>query len=250
MKTCDPDRLLRLIRALNEHGPCTVVSLNRETLISRQAIYRLLRVLCEAGYAKSLPDTHQYQLTSLVLELTDRVRDQERITEVATPVLGALQKRVVWPTSYADFEQGQMIVRVTTRRNSPLVFDRSRTGIRLPVLESSLGLAYLAFCAPPTRSTILNILEQSSDPLDRLARDPAAVKRLLRETVKRGYGSREGGSIGEATSSISVPVVTGRYAVGAVTTTFLTSALSIEDAARKFLSELQKSAAEISRHIG
>ena len=39
------DRLLRVLRALNEIAPCTILDVHRATGISRQAIYRVVASL-------------------------------------------------------------------------------------------------------------------------------------------------------------------------------------------------------------
>ena len=133
------DRLLQVLRALNEIGPCSVLDLNRATGISRQAIYRVIDSLSRHGYVQRIAGDTRFRLTSEVRALSAGYRDGNWIVEAGTPVLARLQHEVRWPSSLALPDKDKMVVRETNRHRSPFVFDRGGVGLRLPMLQSSLG---------------------------------------------------------------------------------------------------------------
>jgi IclR family mhp operon transcriptional activator len=238
------DRVLLLIKTLNRHGACSVVELQESTSMSRPAIYRLLGVLSRLNYVSRVPGQAKFQLTTAIHELCDRVTDNERLVEVATPLLVELQKEIIWPSSLSIFNNGKMVIRATTKGQSPLVFDRGHIGMRLPILETAQGRAYLAFCPKQERRTVLNLLKWSDDPADQLMKTARIVTKMLNDTEKRGYGVRKG-RYPENTSSIAVPVLVAGKAVASVSISFLSSALSLEQAANRFLTKLRRVASEI-----
>jgi IclR family mhp operon transcriptional activator len=233
-----------VLRALNEHAPCSVLDVHRATGISRQAIYRAVDHLGRHGYVQRIPGDGRIRLTSEVRALSAGYRDDDWIVEAGAPVLEHLQREVRWPTSLATADKGRMVVRETTRYRSPFVFDTGSVGLRLPILASSLGLAYLAFCDHGARQIILGLLRRSSDRWDAIARDAKATGRLLRTTVQRGYGYRQGG-LERQTSSVAVPIILDEGVVGSICVTFAKSSLTQSQAAAQFVPPLREAADEI-----
>src|SRR5262249_24951775 len=140
------DRVLVVLRSLNELGSCTVLELHRATGISRTATYRVVESLKRHGYVQQVPNDSRIRLTSEVRALSAGYREDDWSAEVGAAAIAQLQKEVSWPTSLATPRRDCMIVRQTTRYRSPFVFDEGTVGTRLPMLTSALGLAYLAFC--------------------------------------------------------------------------------------------------------
>jgi IclR family mhp operon transcriptional activator len=239
------DRLLTVLRSLNEMGLCTVQDVHRATGISRQAIYRIVDSLCRHGYARRIPQDSRIVLTSAVRALSGGYRDDAVIVEMGAPILEALQHEVRWPTSLATLDKDRMIVRATTRYRSPFVFDRGRVGLRLPVLHTSLGLAYLSFSPRATREIVLSLLRRSRDRWDGLARDAKATDQVLRNARQRGYAFRELGMEAK-TSSIAVPILRDHEAVASVCVTYAAAALTQRQAAAELLRPLRDAAGKIA----
>src|SRR5436190_15371142 len=91
-----------------------------------------------------------------------------------------------WPSDLATPDGGFMIVRESTHRVSMRSQHRATIGIRIPMLVSSLGRAWLTWCAEEEREATLALLRDRTDSIGEMARDTAYVKRVLRETRKRG----------------------------------------------------------------
>jgi IclR family mhp operon transcriptional activator len=238
-------RGLAVLRALNKTSQGSILALSRQTGISRTALYRVVETLRQDGYVARAPKDRSFRLTSQIRELSIGFRDQDSLTEAAAPILDKLQQQIMWPTDLAVYDNGKMLIRETTRRNSPLVFDRATVGWRLPVLHTSLGIAYLSGLDVAALNGVLRRLKESSDPLDALAHEPGIIAQYLERARSQGYASRPGGFF-PTTDSIAVCLKGGVSPIGAIGMTFVASAMSADEAAKKFLSALNEAAHELT----
>jgi IclR family mhp operon transcriptional activator len=232
------DRLLRVLRALNEIGAVTVLDLSRHTGISRAAIYRILETLCEAGYVRRIPGSALYQITFLVKALSSGYREQTWIAEAGAKAIGWLQEQVRWPTSLAVPERAYMVVRETTRFRSPFVFDVGTVGLTLPMFTSALGLAYYANCDAKSQKILTSLAT------DGAASDKPPLPSHVRAIARRGYATRIGG-IDRNTGSIAVPLLSREGAVGAICVTYAKRAINEMQALHDFLPALRSTASRI-----
>lgn len=241
-------RTLTLLRYLNRNNCATVSEIFKTTGISRPALYRILDAMIESGHVARGHVKGTYVLTSLVRELSDGFKEEDWISELAAPVLSKLQQKVLWPTELATLHNTRMYLRDSTRRQSPLVIDGETVGRDIPVLETSLGMAFIAHCSFAERQNILHAL--GLHPTDK-----AHVRRLeaaFKEIRRKGYASRYKGVIEGTlyqTSSIAVPIVYSDAVLAAICITFIASALSVEDAVARYLAALQDASLEISNRI-
>ena len=161
-------RLLTVIRAINELGICTVVDLHRATGISRPAVHRIVDSLCAFGYVERVNGHSSVRLTSEILALSSGYKPENRMAERAMPVLEELQTRIRWPHTFATPEGDMMVIQATTRQHNPFVFDRGRTGMKLPFLTTAIGCVYLSHCSEAEREAIFARLKahSSSDAMD------------------------------------------------------------------------------------
>jgi IclR family mhp operon transcriptional activator len=186
-------------------------------------------------------DEERYELTILVRTLSDGFGDEPWVRGIAQPVMEAMQREIVWPTDLATFFGNAMYLRATTRRHSPLTIDSATVGLRLPMLQSATGRAYLAFCSDTERAAILTNLRQSKDPDDRPARDASYVRDVIAMTLKKGYGERHR-QIFDKTGAIAVPIRRGEQVLACLNISFIASALSPREAASRYLKQLRDAA--------
>jgi IclR family mhp operon transcriptional activator len=238
------ERTLGVLAALNRHNGATVSQLAAATGISRPALYRVLETLCAQGYAVRRPDRDTYELTPLVRSLSDGFKDEDWVRTVATPVIKELQEQVVWPTDLSTFHGNAMYLRETTRRASPMTIDRVMVGLRLPMLRSAAGRAYLAWCPAREQELILENLRASGHPDDARARDAQWVRNLIANTRRRGYGERQE-EVVERTGAVAIPIRHGQRVTACLSITFIASALTPQQAARRHLDQLRAAAAAI-----
>jgi IclR family transcriptional regulator, mhp operon transcriptional activator len=245
-------RTLDILCALNRANGSTVSALHALTRVSRPALYRTLEQFRSAGYVMR-DERGRFHLTHLVRTLSDGFRNEDRIAEAASAVLEELQRRVLWPTDLAAYANHAMTLRETTRRQSPLVIDSAQVGLRLPMLASAAGLAYLSFCDDKERDAIVEALRRSERPGDELARDERRVRQLVRQTRAAGYASRYMGAIpglsSTATGSIALPLREQGRVCACIGITFFSKVLTIEEAARRHLKDLKDACADIEKRL-
>lgn len=242
------ERTLNVLAALNRINGATVSRLASDTGISRPALYRVLDTLCAQGYVARKTDEDTYALTPLVRSLSDGFRDEDWVRNIATPVIKELQEQVVWPTDLSTFHGNAMYLRETTRRASPMTIDRVMVGLRLPMLRSAAGRAYLAWCPANEQRLILESLRASGHPDDARAHDAPWVRSLVANTRRRGYGERQEELV-ERTGAIAIPIQLRARVVACLSITFIASALTPQQAARRHLDMLRASAHEIETRL-
>jgi IclR family mhp operon transcriptional activator len=252
----DSDReSTRPIRALNR-GLEVLTELNRleraaiNTLASavglpRTTTYRILETLRLAGYVER--DSHDdcYRPTIMVRALSDGFDDEALVAHIAKPLLGALGAQIVWPVAVATPSGSTMMIRETTDRESPLALEHYSAGVRVPMLASAAGRAYLAFCAPAQRDTLLEMLARSSSPEDRLARNRVEVERLLNETRNQGYGMAHRARRVSEETSLAIPVRAKDNVVATVTVRYAATAVPLRTAVEQFLPKMREVAQKI-----
>ncbi len=241
-------RTLLLLRSLNESNGARVSELAEKTAIPRPSLYRILETMRKLGYVRRAGEGERYELTIQVRTLSDGFKDEAWIREAALPVMQALQRDIIWPTDVATFYDAAMWLRETTRRQSPLTIDAATVGLRLPMLKSATGKAYLAYCGEAEREAILQNLRRSRLPEDARARDGRYVKELLATTRRNGYGEQYR-EIFLKTAAIAVPIMREKTIVGCLNISFIASALQPRDAAARYLGALTAAAAAIQKKL-
>src|ERR1700761_4974406 len=245
----------RPIRALNR-GLDVLTELNRleraaiNTLaaavgLPRTTTYRILETLRLAGYVER--DTHDdcYRPTIMVRSLSDGFDDEALVAHIAKPLLVALGSQLVWPVAVATPSGSSMMIRETTDRQSPLALEQYSAGVRVPMLASAAGRAYLAFCPAQQRDALLEMLARSSLPEDRLARNRIEVERLLAETRGQGYGmSHRARRVSEETS-LAIPVRAKDRVLATLTVRYAATAVPLRTAVDQFLPKMREVAQKI-----
>jgi IclR family mhp operon transcriptional activator len=239
-------RTVEVLKALNDAGG-GVSDLAQRTGIPRPSLYRILETLRALGYVRR-GAAESYEPTLLVRSLSDGFNDESWVRGAALPVMEALQKDIVWPTDIATFHDDAMYLRETTRRHSPLTIDSARVGLRLPMLQSATGRAYLAHCTEAERGAIVDRLRRSARAEDRGARDGRFIANLVSMTRRKGYGERHG-EIFPKTGAIAVPVMRASRVLCCLNISFIASALTPGEAAARYLDALRRSARAIEGRL-
>ncbi len=116
------------------------------------------------------------------------------------------------------------------------------------MLATAAGRAFLAACSPGKRKIVLDFLAHSSNPLDQAARNPRLVSRILRDNIRDDYAIRVG-EVPEHTTSLAVPLRVDGEGSGAITVSYLNSALTLDKAEALLLPPLRRTAEEIERQF-
>ncbi|MDA0241543.1 MAG: helix-turn-helix domain-containing protein, partial [Proteobacteria bacterium] len=244
-------RGLRVLKSLNESNGATVLGISRATNLPRATVYRILATLMDEGYVTRSGLRDAFWLSMDVHSLSSGYSDRAWVAEVATPILAELGREVVWPVDIATLDGDSMLIRQTTYQTSPLAIDRDYgarrgyPGYRVPLLQTSLGHAYLAFCPKPERDAILESLFNSETEISDNMTDRHTIHKTLNYTRRLGYGSREGGFV-PSTGSIAVPVKHDERVMACINLHYMLSVMSLEEAVSRYLGPLHSAAQSIT----
>jgi IclR family transcriptional regulator, mhp operon transcriptional activator len=233
------------------------------TAISKPSLLRILNTLERAGMVtRRLADGH-YRLSAFsdVVRRRDRY---DRVAEAAAPVLLRLCEKVKWPSDLFVPAGDHMEKRESSRPYSPFVLPSNRddtVGRRTGWLMTGVGRAYLAWCPDKEREGILRRLRKTNNPQDRLAHDPKRLDRILSETRRRGYATRDpsftGGGYGsfpggyagpprdDGLAAIVVALSDGTCVHGSIAILWIRTAFTVEQFAAEHLTDLQDAARQI-----
>lgn len=241
--------LLNLLNRLD--GGASSSQLAEHSGLHRTTVKRLLETLAEEGYVRRSPSDESYRLTLKVRELSEGFRDEHWISSLAAPLLGELLQEVVWPTDLCTLDMDTMIIRETTHRFSRLSFHRSMVGRRLPLLLTATGRAYLAWCPEAEREDILNLLASREDEQAKLASNRHFIDRLVNHTRSKGYGENNAHWRNERKiAAIALPILHQERVLACLNLVYIAKAMSVEDAALRYLPAMRKVVNQIEQGIG
>jgi IclR family transcriptional regulator, mhp operon transcriptional activator len=243
-------RGLAVLRVMNgmAGGIGGVLEISRATGMHRTTVKRLLETLKTEGLVHHKDDGGVYALTFEVRRLSEGYLGSDWIDEVAGPAMMTHLRALSWPSDLATPDAGFMIVRESTHRSSALSQHRATIGIRIPMLVSSLGRAWLAHCSDEEREATLTLLRARADGIGELARDKRRVQKILNETRRRGYGTNRGEWLSEASvTAIAFPIFAGARALGAVNLVMIQSAVQPKEITSRYVPLLRALAEQISR---
>src|SRR3984957_19724813 len=253
--TIEPTESTRPIRALNRGVDvlCALNRLERAAInilanavgLPRTTTYRILETLRLAGYGERDPHDECYRPTVMVRTLSDGFDDEAMVAHIAKPHLAALGAQIVWPVAVATPAGATMMIRETTDRQSPLALERYHAGVRVPMLGSAAGSAYLAFCSGQERDALLELLSRSSLPEDRMARSRIEVDRLLNETRSQGFGMAHRARRVSEETSLAIPVRAKNRVLATVTVRYAATAVPLRTAVEQFLPKMREVAQKI-----
>jgi IclR family mhp operon transcriptional activator len=239
-------RGLALIRELNITGPSSVQALARGTGLNRTTCYRILRTLQQDGFVRFDEENALFGLTAAVRTLSEGVSTRDLSSQAALPPMFALLEDVSWPSDFAVFELGSMMIRESTHSFSPFSIHRSMVGRRRSLVRSALGRAVLSAASPALRREMLEIAASFVPEDAALARDQNVIDHIVARTRSAGYAV----SVDESEhgiSGIALPIEGAAPVLGSLNIVFFSAAMTPETAAARYLPSMQKAVTEIER---
>lgn len=245
-------RGLNILQAINlsANGWATISELSAKTGLHRTTVRRLLETLQTEGYVRRSVSDDSYRLNQKIRQLSDGFTDDEWISEVANPILGELLQKVVWPSDLCTIDGDCMLVRETTHRFSALSFHRAMIRQRMPVLFTSAGRAYLAFCGEEERRQILQLLVAGHDEQANFARNRVLVEQMLEKVRRQGYATNDGEWRQQLKiAAIAMPLRHKGQVLASINIVFLRKAMDTDDGAQQFLPALQAAVSKIESRL-
>ncbi len=249
-------RVLDVLAAVNRLGRrASVGEIHRRTGIDKATVVRMLETLAHAGYLVREGDETIYQVTGKTLSLSTGFDRHTAFATLIAPLMSDFRALVGWPSDVALFDVDAMLVVKSSREGEPFSFNRA-PGFRAPMLGTSLGLAYLAFCPEAEREEVLNRATGDTAPWADLAHDPPRLAAMLETIRARGYATMDEAysrlEYEDRIASIGVPVMTADTLFATLNVIYLKTALSAEAACASLLAPLRDVAArmagELARH--
>jgi len=238
---------------INQERQSTVGSLHKATGLNKATIVRMLETLEHEGYVLRRADPASYAPTGRALLLSAGYDEPTWIGGIAEPILNKFRKQIHWPSDIAVLDQESMVIAHTTRVDGSLLFSRP-PGFRFPVLGTSMGRAYLAFCEPTEQERIAARLALSPEPWNDLARNPDKLAKALRTIRKAGFAvmddSYSRSIFGGAVWALGVPVALQNRLFGSMNVMMLREAVSPEDGIRRFVPQMKKVASALAEALG
>lgn len=243
------NRGLEVLTELNRLERAAINTLASAVGLPRTTTYRILETLRLAGYVER--DTHDdcYRPTIMVRSLSEGFDDEAMVAHIAKPHLAALCASIVWPIAIATPAGTSMVIRETTDHQSPLALEQYGAGIRVPMLTSAAGRAYLAYCTAQQRETLLEILARSSLPEDRLVRSRVEVERILNETRAQGFGMAQRARRVSEETSLAIPVRADDRILATISVRYAATAVPLRTAVEQFLPKMRDVIAKIEREF-
>lgn len=242
------ERAIDVLQALNRRPLSTLHDLHCETGLPKPSIVRLLRTLEAKGLAAQSSSYGSYQLLGRVKSLASGFHHEPEIVEAAEELMIEFTRREGWPLSMALFDVNAVVVRACTIRFTSLSLEHSSLNRRLSLVTHALGRAYLAYSSPNEQAILRSILKDSRDPEDAAVHDDEAMDRMIAEVHRRGYALRDP-VINPRSSTMAVPIVDGSRAVASLGFTWISAAMTREDAVSRFLEPLYRTAEAISASL-
>lgn len=240
-------RGLLVLETVNAYGPAGLSEITHHTGLPKATVLRLLESLRQAGYLTFDTDARTYQVGLRALALSNNVSYEDTLLNVARPIMERLREKLGWPSDLAVFQHDKMVILDTNRQPGVLSSNRS-IGSRVPMLASATGRAYLAARPVEDRRRILDLLHDSTDPFERLARDPAAVERLLEETERRGYALSDQEFL-KTNRGAAVAVMRGADVVCVINLIAIAKLASLADLEKRYVPMLFEAKAELEAQL-
>jgi IclR family mhp operon transcriptional activator len=229
-------RSFAIMEALSRRPRGTVAVLADETRLPRPTVVRLLKTLIELGYATRISREAGYRLTDKVLGLAQGIRFVDHLIDVAAPHMSRFTRRYGWPLYLGTISDRAMTIRHSTATESPMSFERTALQRRSPLLSSALGRAWLAFCPIEERRGVLRHLGVKPDP-----KLTAAFAKIKRDGYAFTVLPRSGRLQG-----IGVAIRDGERVMGCLSMRFIRSAMTENEAGRRYGAPLNALAAAIA----
>lgn len=254
------DRGLQVLLRVSAEGSASLHELHRATRTPKATLLRILRTLEARGMVWRRIADGRYCASH---HLTSRARyaaQTEQLVRAASPVLDKLCAKILWPSDLAIPRRDCMEICETNRPLAPIHLNRELVGLKISMLHSAHGRAYLAFCNDEQRQAVLANLRRSRRRGNEAARDCAWVERIVQQTRAQGYGTRDavfGGHFyksrrihDDGLLAMAVPVYRSDKVVGTVNVLWVARVATPAQMAQRHLEDLRAAARRIGENFG
>lgn len=245
-------RGLDILRVLNLEGGLSATEVAKRAGIARITAYRLLKTLSAGGYVACDTDKKTYRLGPGILELNSLYSKQTWVLQIAAPFMDELCADIGWPLVLATNNGPRMVIQHTTRDQTGFWLRMKGPGSQLPLLKSSVGLAFLAHSSKSVQADLLRSAQALDGELTAsLFADRPRLARLLDGIRSSGIASVRDSWYSESVplSAVAVPIMRGRTVFAALGLTYYQASMFSSEAIRKFGTTLKAAARRIGAEL-
>jgi IclR family mhp operon transcriptional activator len=235
-------RGLQVLQVVNARPGLCTAQIAAACGLARTTTQRILNTLHNDGFLRRDPANRTYVPSQRVLTLSGGFDRAALVTERAAEALLRRAEKVLWPMHFTTRDGRAMVVRASTDQASPLAVHKLLPGIRIPLLQCSAGLAWLA--AQPESARASMVEEALRDPGE-VSWDRPRLEEALHYCESHGHAVFRRPQRVSAMIGLSVPVALGELGTAAVTVRFAEKAVSLKEAEERFLPELLSAAAQV-----
>jgi IclR family transcriptional regulator, mhp operon transcriptional activator len=242
-------RVLAMLRALNQNGVNTVQSIHRNTGLPKPTVVRMLETLMSEGYVTRDERQGGYMVTAMVRSLSCGFHAEPLVVEAGRNFANAFTRRVQWPVSIATLDRVELVIRYSTVVDSPISPDHALLNVRLDMIEKALGLCYLAFCSPGEHAILMRMIEATCAEHLEVAGGRDLLDHRLDNIRKQGFALRAPGVQPVNSGTIAVPIMVGKRVMATLGMSYFRSALSLDDLSSHIYPLLAEAAAGIADQV-
>ncbi len=158
--------------------------------LSRPTITRYTSTLCRLGYLRTDDATGKYRLGSAVLGLSYGIMTSIPIRQIIRPLMDELARSINGSVSMGVRDRLSMLYVETCRSDPRVTVQHSDVGMRMPILTTAMGRAYLASCHESVRQSILRDMREHT-PMQ-WARHQDSLPQVLHEYAQQGFCTNYG----------------------------------------------------------
>lgn len=157
-------RGLEILRCFSAREPSLSNSeLAAYTGLPKSTVSRLTKTLVDLGYLRHDPKKKQYSVGASVLALGYAALANQRVADIARPHMQALADATGALISLATRDRLSMIYFEACASDTAMTLKMGR-GLRMPMLTTSIGRAFLAALPVTERDYLIEALKHKNDP--------------------------------------------------------------------------------------
>lgn len=238
-------RTFAVLEALNRRRTSTLGELAADTGLPKPTLARAIEGLIALGYAAQVSRSLGYRVTDRTLALAGGVRYVDHLVDAAAGPMIRFTRENGWPLYLGTLAPDGVVIRYSTATDSPMAFETSGYGRRMPPLNSALGRVIMAYHDAPERRRFLRAFggvgvdPRTGRRLDAL--HEAAFARIRREGCAFTVTPRP-----SRLNGLAVPVRDRGRVLAAVSLRFPVSAMGEVEARTRYAAPLTGLAVEIA----
>jgi IclR family mhp operon transcriptional activator len=245
-------RCISVLQAINRAGALSLADVARASGVPYPTAFRIIQTLLQEGMIEREPARKTYRATALTQTLSNGFQSHGRLVNLARPFIIDLTNKHGWPVTIASHVGHRMIIRDSTHALTSLTFNHYYPGYTLPILESAVGRAYLAYIPEDERNAILEKLDAIPELADWHALQLFKTGEMTDIIRSEGYAATGNNRFTQnpgQTSSIAVPLYNRGLVEGALAMVFFSASMRMADAVPRYLADIQRAAHDISQAL-